>query len=507
MLSLVQTILLAFVAVLIGYLYNLYTYWKRRGVVYERPWPLFGNFWGIGTKYHIREINQRLYRKFKGQAPFVGTYMFVRRASLIIDLDLIKNILIKDFANFHDRGVFNNVEDDPLTGHLVALEGEQWRAMRTKLSPVFTSARMKYMFSTVVRVGENLHRVMGDMLSEKSDQILEIKDVCARFTTDVIGTCAFGIECNSLRDPDAEFRQKGKDIFGKPRHSPLVQIFTITNSNLAKKLHMKLFPDDVADFFMSVIRQTVEYREKNNVKCNDFMDLLIEMKAKNEEEAKAGKGIDLSLGLTLEQMAAQTFVFFLAGFETSSTTMSFALYELAKHPEVQEQLRKEIRESLEKTKGELTYESLHEMQYLEQVIAETLRIYPVLPNLIRLTKSDYQVPNTNHVLEKGIMTVIPVHAIHHDPEYYENPDEFRPSRFTPEECLKRHPSAYLPFGDGPRNCIGMRFGKMQTKIGLVSLLRHYRFECSPLTEIPLEMDKRNFLAATKNGIFLKVIPL
>ncbi|XP_061395240.1 probable cytochrome P450 6a14 [Musca vetustissima] len=507
MLSLLETRCCRYSKLLIGYLYNLYTYWKRRGVVYETPWPLFGNFLGIGSKYHIRDINQRLYRKFKGQAPFVGTYMFVRRASLIIDLDLIKNILIKDFSNFHDRGVFNNVEDDPLTGHLVALEGEQWRAMRTKLSPVFTSARMKYMFSTVVKVGGNLAQAMQEMLMESSDQILEIKDICARFTTDVIGTCAFGIECNSLKNPDAEFRQKGRAIFSKPRHSPLVQLFTITNSNLAKKLHMKLFPDDISEFFMSVIRQTVEYRVRNNVKCNDFMDLLIEMKAKDEEMARETKGIDLSHGLTLEQMAAQTFVFFLAGFETSSTTMSFALYELARNPEVQEELRREITESLKKTQGELTYESLHEMQYLEQVVAETLRIYPVLPNLIRLTKNDYQVPNTQHILEKGIMTVIPVHAIHHDPEYYPDPEEFRPTRFTPDECLKRHPSTYLPFGDGPRNCIGLRFGKMQTKVGLVSLLRNYRFECSPLTEIPLEMDKKNFLASPKNGVYLKVVPL
>lgn len=139
--------------------------------------------------------------------------------------------------------------------------------------------------------------------------------------------------------------------------------------------------------------------------------------------------------------------------------------------------------------------------------AETLRLYPVLPNLIRKTKNDYQVPNSTHVLEKGTTIVIPVSSIHHDPEYYENPKEFNPSRFEPTETRKRHPSAYLPFGDGPRNCIGSRFGKMQTKIGLLSLLKHYRFECCPLTEIPMEFDKTNFLVTSKNGIHLKVIDL
>lgn len=358
MLSLVQSFLIGSVALLVLYLYNLYTYWSKRGVPQETPWPLFGNFMGIGKKYHIRDINQRIYRKFKGKSPIAGTYMFLRKSALIMDLDLIKNILIKDFTNFHDRGAFSNVEDDPLTGHLVAIEGEQWRAMRTKLTPVFTSARMKYMFSTVVKVGENFEKTIGESLKETHDQLLEIKDLCSRFTTDVIGNCAFGIECNSLNDPNAEFRQRGKNIF-KPRYNSLVQLFTITNGQLAKKMHMKLFPDDLTEFFMGIVRQTVDYRLKNNVKGNDFMDLLIEMKAKDEEEAKKAKGIDLSHGLTLEQMAAQTFVFFLAGFETSSTTMSFALYELACHPEIQEELRKEILGTLEESNGAITYEGVH----------------------------------------------------------------------------------------------------------------------------------------------------
>ncbi|XP_005184395.4 probable cytochrome P450 6a14 [Musca domestica] len=501
-------LLLFCICLLVGYLLNLYTYWERQGVPHETPIPLLGNFKGIGSKYHVRDINQRLYRRFKGKAPFAGVYMFVRRAALVIDLNLIKNIMVKDFANFHDRGGLSNVEDDPLTGHLVSLEGEQWRAMRTKLTPVFTSARMKYMFPTVVKVGENFARTVGEMLEEGSGtQILEIRDLCARFTTDVIGNCAFGIECNSLKDPNSEFRLKGKEIFSRPRNGPLLHLFAITNDKLASKFHMKILPDDITEFFMSLVRQTVEYRVKNEVKCNDFMDLLIEMRAKDEELARASKGIDLSHGLTLEQMGAQAFVFFFAGFETSSITMTFALYELARHQEVQDRLRKEILESLRENKGELTYEAINNMEYLDRVVAETLRFYPPLATVVRVTKNDYQIPNTRYVIKKDIMTIIPIHAIHHDPQYYAEPERFNPDRFTPEECLKRHPSAYLPFGDGPRNCIGLRFGKMQVKVGLVSLLSHYRFEFCPLTEQPLQFNNHHMMVAPKNGVYLKVTPV
>ncbi|XP_005184405.2 probable cytochrome P450 6a14 [Musca domestica] len=491
-------LLLGSLTLFVVYLYRLYTYWQRRGILQETPLPLLGNFKGLGTSHHLRDIYQRLYGEFKGKAQMVGSYMFMQRSALLLDLDLIKNVLIKDFAYFQNRGGFHNVEDDPLTGHLSNLEGEQWRALRAKLTPVFTSARMKYMFPTVVRVGEILSDTIRGEISRESpkDQVLEIKDFCSRYTTDVIANCAFGIECSSLTDPRAEFRQRGIDIFTKPRHHPLLLLLIITNPKVAQRLRLKLFPDELTEFFMSVIRQTVEYRERNQVKCNDFMDLLMEIRAKEGEE-----------GLSFEQMAALTFDFFLAGFETSSTTMAFTLYELARNPEIQEKLRTEILDILKDSNDELSYEALQKMSFLEQSISETLRLYPVLATLVRVANRDYPVPDSQHIIEKDIQVVIPVHAIHHDPEYYENPEEFNPNRFAAEECERRHSSTYLPFGDGPRSCIGMRFGKMQTKIGLVSLLRHYRFECCPLTEIPLELDKKSFFVGSKNGIFVRVVDL
>jgi len=174
------------------------------------------------------------------------------------------------------------------------------------------------------------------------DGNVEIKDLCARFTTDVIGSCAFGLECHSLQDPNAEFRQKGRDIFTKRRHSQIVEAFLFTNAKLAKLLRMKVLTNDTTDFFLSAVKNTVDYRLKNGIKRNDFIDQLIEIRAEDQKAAKKGKGIDLSKGLTLEQMAAQAFVFFVAGFETSSSTMSYCLYELALQPEIQIRVRDEI---------------------------------------------------------------------------------------------------------------------------------------------------------------------
>ncbi|XP_022230419.2 probable cytochrome P450 6a14 [Drosophila obscura] len=486
---------------------NTYSYWERKGVPSERPLPLLGNVKGIGTKYHFRDINQRIYDKFKGCAPLAGMFTFFKRTALIIDLDLIKQVLIKDFNYFQDRGVFHNVRDDPLTGHLLTLEGDEWRSMRQKLTPVFTSGKIKHMSGVVVEVGHRLAEAMDKAVSAAvvDDGDVEIKDICARFTTDVIGTCAFGLECHSLSDPNAEFRSKGRMIFEKPRHPPIVQFFIFTNAKLARKLRMKLLPDDLSEFFMNAVRNTVDHRIKNGIKRNDFLDELIELRAENEEAAKQGMAIDLSTGLTIEQMAAQAFVFFVAGFETSSSTMAYCLYELALQPDIQRRVREEIETVLRNMEdGKLTYDALAEMNYLDKVLAETLRKHPIIPQLIREANQNYKVPNTDITIDKGTTILIPVHNIHHDPEIYPAPDRFDPSRFEADQVKSRHPMAYLPFGDGQRNCIGLRFGKLQAKIGLVSLLRRFRFGISKRTETPLILDTKAFTLTTKHGIHLKV---
>ncbi|KAH8321364.1 hypothetical protein KR074_003022, partial [Drosophila pseudoananassae] len=493
------------VALAYSFYFNTYTYWARKGVPHEKPLPLIGNLKGIGTKYHFRDINQRIYNKFKGKSPIAGMFAFLTPTAMIMDLDLIKQVLIKDFNYFHDRGIFSNSRDDPLTGHLLTLEGEEWKAMRQKLTPVFSSGKIKQMSGVIVEVGHRLADTMDKEVTTASVEAgdVEIKDLCARFTTDVIGTCAFGLECNSLGDVNAEFRSKGRDIFEKPRNSLLVHFLILNNKALAQKLRLKIVRDDVTEFFMSAVKNTVEYRLKNNIKRNDFMDQLIQLRAEDQEAAKKGQGIDLSHGLTLEQMAAQAFVFFVAGFETSSSTMSFCLYELALHQDIQDRVRAEIETVLGKS-DEINYDAISEMTYLEQVIAETLRKHPILPHVGREANQDYKVPNTDIVIEKGTSALIPIQCIHHDPEIYPNPEEFDPSRFDPEAVKSRHPMAYLPFGEGPRNCIGLRFGKLQSKIGLIFLLRRFRFSPSKRTEIPLIFGTRNFTLNTKYGLHLKV---
>lgn len=122
---------------------------------------------------------------------------------------------------------------------------------------------------------------------------------------------------------------------------------------------------------------------------------------------------------------------------------------------------------------------------------------------MRVAEEDYPVPGTNKIVEKGQRIFIPAYSIHHDPDIYPNPEVFDPSRFESEEIKKRHAMSFLGFGDGPRNCIGARFGQMQTRIGLVTLLRSYRFTPCNKTLIPMKYS-RDFVLAPEGGMYLNV---
>ncbi|KAL6448751.1 hypothetical protein ACFW04_000513 [Cataglyphis niger] len=157
--------------------------------------------------------------------------------------------------------------------------------------------------------------------------------------------------------------------------------------------------------------------------------------------------------LTLLEAIAQAFVFFIAGFETSSTTATFCLYELAQQQDLQDKLRKEIDEILKKH-GELTYNAVNEMTYLHKVVNEAMRKYPPLPSLNRMCTEEINLPTTNIHIPKGMLITIPLLGLHRDPSIYPDPDRFDPERFNEDKVAARHPYAYLPFGEGPRICIG-----------------------------------------------------
>ncbi|XP_047000419.1 cytochrome P450 6k1-like [Schistocerca americana] len=491
------------------YLYFLswYSYWTKRGVPQAEAVFPFGSvekealFGKKRVELHLHEI----YKRYRDK-PFLGIYVLFAPAFLVFDPDIIRDVLVKDFDAFQDRCIpFDDSE--PLNHHLLFLNGSKWKRLRSKLTPAFTSGKLKMMFETIDRCGREMVEVLDD--AARREQVVEIRDVSARFTIDVIGSVAFGVECNCQRNPDAEFRVWGRKLFEFYTSDRVEQLLLAVHPPTAKLFRAFIGRKDVLKYFEDMVRDTVTYRERNKVERNDFMHMLIQLKNRgfmDDEKSGSAKAQDdenSNWKLSDGDLAAQAVLFFAAGFETSSTTMSYALYELALNPEVQRRLHQEVDETLQRTGGRFTYDAVMGMPYLDKVVSETLRKYPPVAFLPRKTTRPYQIRGTKVVIDKDMAVAVSNYALHHDPKYYPDPERFDPERFSEEEKAKRHPYVHLPFGEGPRNCVGMRLGLLQSKIGLAHLMSKIEFQKCDETEIPIEFDPLTIVFMPATGLHLR----
>ncbi|XP_070493939.1 uncharacterized protein [Chironomus tepperi] len=463
-----------------------FRFWSDRGFLQDNPSFPLGNLSGVGTKTTNAEKIDYYYKKFKGKAPAIGLYNFLSPAIIPIDPELVKNILVRDFNSFHDRGLFYNKRDDPIGANTLTLDGHEWRDRRVKLTPIFTSGKMKMMFELIDVLSDKMVRIIDDQLQKGND--LEMRSWLQRFTIDSIGNVAFGIEPNCLENENAEFGYYGKKLANITLGGIIKFIFGTEWPDIARKLGLGFTPKDVGDFFLKTFIQTIDYREKSNIKRTDFVSLLLGLKDE----------------YTKEELAAEAFIIFFGGFETSSSLMTFLLYELALNPDVQDRLREEIVTGLDENDDKLTYDLLLGFKYLDMVVNEGLRKYPPIPTPIRKCTKEYYIPDSNLVIPEGTVVLINAFSFQRDPEYFPEPEKFNPERFSADNVRNIKPFTNIPFGDGPRNCIGMRFGLMQSKIGIVKLIKNFVIQPAEGTQIPLKFNPTSPLLAPEKGMWLKI---
>ena len=218
------------------YYQEAFSYWKKKGVATIKPIVPFGNF----AKVFLPNINPEFlsndfYKAFEGE-KYGGVYRFSKPMLVLRDPEVIKTVLVKDFDSFFSRGFKINEKMEPLSGHLFFLSGPKWRNLRMKLTPTFTSGKMKMMFPTLVETGKELQDYLKKPAGHK--ETIEIKDILARYSTDIIASCAFGIECNCLKDPNAEFRNWGKKIFDSSLKKRIQRTIAATFSILMKYIRL-----------------------------------------------------------------------------------------------------------------------------------------------------------------------------------------------------------------------------------------------------------------------------
>ncbi|KAL5279355.1 CYP3A4 family protein [Megaselia abdita] len=490
-------ILYFLLSLLVGFIVYLtwrtYTYWEDKGIPYDKPHLPFGSLESLAKQE--RSFGMAIYDLYeKYQTRFVGIYLCFRPAILIRDAQLCKDILTKDFASFHDRGVYVDEKNDPFSANLFTCEGQNWKSLRNKLTPSFSSGKLKLMFPIILETSKKMKTYLLDNLQDKN-HIFDIKDINNRYAIDIVASVIFGVEVDSFKDPDNMFRQATININSKSIIGNIRAASSFLCPGLAKLFTTLRIPDKMTNFIKKMVKDVVEYREKNNYVRKDLMQMLIQLRNSGTINADdnnwAVQNVPENLkSMSLDKISGQGFIFFVAGFDTTSSLASFCIYELAQNPDIMQEVVKEIDEVLKNYNGEITYEAISDMKFLEKCVMETLRKFP-FPLLNRMCTVDYKVPESSFTIKKGTPIIISIMGLHRDPEYFPDPLKFDPNRDL-------NTPAYMPFGDGPRNCIAYRLGKVSAKVSIVTMLSQFKIECIEKKEI--EIDNHSVPLVPKGGV-------
>lgn len=277
---------------------NIFTHWERHGFPYvPAKFPL-GSTADVGRTEHMSAFLKREYDNFKDKTPVFGIFHMLRPTLVLTEPELIKEILVKNFDNFHSHGIKINEKADPLNGNLFFKSGHEWKEMRAKLSPTFTSGRMKMMFPMVSDIADRMIDYLNDIV--ESDDTHEMKEIYSSFTTEVIANVAFGLDTKCHGYPQNDFRRMARSIFEPTTLENLKNLIIISSETIAKLFNLSFNRQETTDFFLRIVRENLEYREKNQINRNDFFQLLLNIK--NSE-----------LGMSFHEIAANSFVFFAAG--------------------------------------------------------------------------------------------------------------------------------------------------------------------------------------------------
>ncbi|NXA88140.1 CP3AD protein, partial [Melanocharis versteri] len=488
-------LILLFAALLLAYGTWPFGLFKKLGIPGPRPLPFFGTC--LEYRKGFLEFDTECFKKY---GKVWGIYDGRQPTLAVTDPQIIKSVLVKDcYTTFTNRRRTDLA--GVLTNAISLAEDEHWKRLRTMLSPTFTSGKLKEMFPIMKHYGEVLVKNVEKRVKE--DSSISVKDIFGSYSMDVVTSTSFGVNIDSMNNPKDPFVREMKKLVKFDFFDPVFIVsfvFPFLIPVMAK-MNISFFPSDAVDFFMRSIAKIKQEREKEAHKGRvDFLQLMIE----SQHSASQGnnEANHSYKALTDIEVLAQAFIFIFAGYEPTSNSLGYLAYELALHPDVQEKLLQEI-DAVLPNKAPLTYEALTKLEYLDMTVNETLRMYPLGGRIERTCKKDVEINGVT--IPKGVVVTIPPYVLHRNPEYWPNPDEFRPERFSKENKESLDPYTYLPFGAGPRNCIGMRFALLSLKVAVTSLLQHFTFQTCKETQIPVKLSSLGLLTPQK-PIVLKLVP-
>lgn len=383
---------------------------------------------------------------------------------MIRDPELFKQLSVNAFAHFPNHRNFVTEDIDPLLGKaLPFLRGDSWKckkklyksisvikiyiaAMRSTLGPCFTSKKLRQMFHLVNNVACQFTGSLKNELKNGNKNSFEFKDLSTKFAIDVIATCAYGLEVNSLKNPENIFckmTETFEHIFSLSNIIKFIGIASVPK--LMKTIKVRFLGREFQELFSDGIFEMIKHRQKNNIERPDLINLLMKIREKQESQSCGGERI-----WSDEHLSAQCLAFFIGGYATISTSMGFTAYEIACNSDVQQKLFEEILEMNEKLNGsEVTFDDINGMEYMDQVISESLRKWPSSPLTGRSCANAYDLKFDDKQIhfDENLDFLVPILSFHRDPKFFPEPDKFDPERFSKTNRKNIDP------GNG-RRCVG-----------------------------------------------------
>lgn len=408
-------------------------------------------------------------------------YLGAREKTILTaNAHVIQYILQKRHRNFQKSPLQIDQVAHFIGRGLLTIEGPYWLQQRRLIQPEFHRAKLAGLTDIML---EEVDRYMDEL--EKRTEVnhtIDVSRAMMELTFNIVAKALFstGIEKEAINQINQSVNQVQSFLVRQIRQPFLMGWFKLSGEQ--KKY------EDIAGGLKQMILNIIRERKAESGHYNDLLDMLFQ--ARYED---TGQGMDD------QQLLAESLILMVAGHETSANALAWTWYLLCQHPDVVEKIRKEIREVLGQEKP--TFETLAKLEYINMVLQESMRLYPPAWITDRVPMEDDACEGFE--LPKGRVIGLYIYGVHRSSEYWTEPDQFDPLRFTKEEIKKRPPYAYLPFGGGPRLCIGSNFAMMEMKLVIVRMLQRFDLE---LVENQLVEQLPLITLGTKKGILVRLNP-
>uniref|UniRef100_A0A803N1X7 Cytochrome P450 n=2 Tax=Chenopodium quinoa TaxID=63459 RepID=A0A803N1X7_CHEQI len=386
--------------------------------------------------------------------------------------------------------------------------------------PSHLASLLPTMQSSIESATQNLnihpHKQGNDNDNDNKDVLFS--NISLRLATDIIGQAAFGINFGLSKPNSTNDQPKNSEV------SDFINqhIYSTTTLKMDLSGSLSIILGLLIPFLQEPFRQvlkripgTMDWKvERTNQNLSSRLNEIV-MKRDNEEKRDLKDFLSLILSVrdskkvsrnlfTSDYISALAYEHLLAGSATTAFTLSSIVYLVSGHPEVEKKLIQEIDGFGLRDQVPSAHDLQHKFPYLDQVIKESMRFYTVSPLIARETAAPVEIGG--YMLPKGTWVWLAPGVLAKDPKNFPESEKFRPERFDQngKEEKNRHPYAHIPFGIGPRVCIGQKFAMQEIKLSIIHLYRHYVFQHSPKMETPLELDY-GIILNYKHGVKLRVI--